>query len=53
MIVGETIHTTEPINNCQTVPRWNDYVKDYVDTLLFWYNMWVENNRPHNGIETD
>ncbi len=49
----ETIPTTKPGNKCKTVPGWNDYVKGYFDTLLFWHNMWVENEKPHNGIVAD
>ncbi len=35
----ETIFATKPASKCKTVPGWNDYVKGYFDTLLFWHNM--------------
>ncbi len=35
------------------VPGWNDYVKGYFDTSLFSHNMWVENDKPLNGIGAD
>ncbi len=49
----ETIPTTKPANKFKTIPGWNDYVKGYFDTSLFWHNMWVENDKPHNGIVAD
>ncbi len=32
---------------------WNDYANGYFDTSLLWHNMWVENDKPHNGIVAD
>ncbi len=49
----ETIPTTKPANKCKNVLGWNDYVKGYFDTSLFWHNMWVENDKPHNCIVAD
>ncbi len=43
----ETIPTTKLADKCKTVPGWNDYVKGYFDTSLFWHNIWVENDKPH------
>ncbi len=49
----ETIPATTPATKCKIVSGWNDYVNDYFDTSLVWHNMWIENNRPHNGIVAD
>ena len=34
----------------KTIPGWNDYVKKYFESSLFWHNMWVQNGRPQQGI---
>ena len=37
----------------KVVPGWNEYVKKYFESSLFWHNMWVDNGRPQQGIIAD
>ncbi len=42
--------TSNHVNNIKTVPGWKDFVQSYFNASLFWYNMWVDNGRPHVGV---
>ncbi len=53
MLCRETIPTTKIANKSKSVPGWNDNIKGYFDTSLFWHNMWVKNDKPHNVIVAD
>jgi hypothetical protein len=32
------------------VPGWNEYVRQYRDSAIFWHRIWKENGSPSNGI---
>ena len=49
----ESIPTCNPVNNCKTLPGWNEYVNSYFQASLCWHKMWVDNGRPHNGVIAD
>ena len=34
----------------KSTPGWNDYVKDYFKTALFWHFLWKENGQPVDGL---
>lgn len=35
---------------CKVVPGWNDHVEAYFRSALFWHKIWVENDRPSQGL---
>ncbi len=49
----ETIPTTKPANKCKTIPGGMIMLKATLILRLFLHNMWVENDKPHNGIVAD
>ena len=40
-------------NKSKVVIGWNEHVEPYFRTALFWHKIWVENDRPANGIIAD
>ena len=36
--------------NCKSITGWNEYVEKYFQSALLWHKIWVENDRPSNGI---
>ena len=46
MASEETVPTRRPRPKPKTVVGWNDHVKHFFKTALFWHKIWVENGRP-------
>jgi len=47
----ESIPVKRPkCNNSKTITGWNEHVEHLFRTALFWHKLWVENDRPTNGI---
>ncbi len=44
-------HTTNV--DSKTVPRWNEYADSYFHTSLFWHSMWIQKDKPYNGVVVD
>ena len=34
----------------KVVPDWNDWVERHFREALFWHKIWVENDRPKEGL---
>lgn len=40
-------------SSSRIVPGWNQCIKPVLQKALFWHQMWVQNDRPQNGIVAD
>ena len=34
----------------QGIPKWNEQAKPALDTAMFWHNMWIECDKPNQGV---
>ena len=46
---NESIPFTKPTRG-KSMPGWNDYVREHFRAALFWHNIWVDNERPAEGV---
>ncbi len=54
MLVGKPFLPQKQIINVKLYPgAMVLYIKDYFDNSMFWNNMWVTNDKLHNGIVVD
>ena len=37
----------------KVIPGWSDYVERHRKQALFWHQIWIDNNRPRDGVIAD